>query len=183
MIGANAITSFSDGSAEADVATEVYEEIVQEELSFYPWSFAKDQSGLSLLVAAPVDPTWTYGYQLPNGVMKILRMTVNGYNIEYERFGDKVFCGEAADVVATYVFRARESKWPPYFSALVSHKLAALFATAIAERPGLAQSLYGELGVVRQLARTSDASGQTTRRIVQSRFKKARGYSNSDVHA
>jgi hypothetical protein len=170
MIGANAITSFSDGSAEADVATEVYEEIVQEELSFYPWSFAKDQSGLSLLVAAPVDPTWTYGYQLPNGVMKILRMTVNGYNIEYERFGDKVFC-------------ALESKWPPYFSALVSHKLAALFATAIAERPGLAQSLYGELGVVRQLARTSDASGQTTRRIVQSRFKKARGYSNSDVHA
>ena len=55
MIGANPITSFIDGSAEANVATEIYEDLVQEELSMYPWSFAKEQEVLGQLVAEPVD--------------------------------------------------------------------------------------------------------------------------------
>lgn len=182
MIGANPITSFSDGSAEANVATEIYEDLVQEELSLYPWSFAKEQAVLGLLAAEPVDE-WTYAYQLPNTVLTVLRVTVNSNPILFERFGDKIFCDEADDVVATFIFRAKEPSWTPYFASLVVHKLAAVFATAIAERPKLAEAIYGELNGVRLLARNRDSSSQTTRRIRASRFRRVRNSDPSDVHA
>lgn len=181
MIGANPITSFSDGSAEANVATEVYEDLVQEELSMYPWSFAKEQEALGLLAAEPVDE-WTYAYQLPNTVLAVLRVTVNSNPIQFERFGDKIFCDEAEDVVATFIFRATEPAWTPYFTSLVVHKLAALFATAIAERPKLATAIYGELEAVRVLARNRDSASQTTRRIRANRFRRVRNSDRTDVH-
>lgn len=181
MIGANPITSFIDGSAEANVATEIYEDLVQEELSMYPWSFAKEQEVLGQLVAEPVDE-WTYAYQLPNTTLTVLRVTVNGNPIEYERFGDKVFCDELENVVATYIFRAIEPTWTPYFTSLVVHKLAAVFATAIAERPRLAQAIYAELEAVRMMARNRDSSSQTTRRIRTSRFRRVRNSDRTDVY-
>lgn len=182
MIGANPITSFSDGSAEANVATEVYEDLVQEELSLYPWSFSKDQATLNLLAAVPV-AEWEYAFQLPPAVLSVLRVTVNDNNVPFERFGDKVFTNEAADVDCTYVYRASENNWAPYFASLVVHKLAALFATSIAERPKLAEALLNELNTVRLLARNRDASSQTTRRIQMSRFRRSRGSDSSDVYA
>ena len=49
MIGAQPITSFTDGSTEALVANNVYEDITKASLTRHRWRFATTQATLSLI--------------------------------------------------------------------------------------------------------------------------------------
>ena len=49
MIGASPISSFSDGSTEALVASNVYEDIVESSLTRHRWKFATNQKQLSII--------------------------------------------------------------------------------------------------------------------------------------
>lgn len=173
MIGADPITSLSDGTAEAIAATQHYDSTVETEFSLYPWSFAKNQAALNLLVDTPAS-TWEYAWQLPNELINVVRVEVNDNTIPFERFGSKIFCNEDADVVATYVFRATETSWPPYFEDLIVHRLGAIFATAIAERPKLAEGLLFETQNMRMMARNMDSASQTTSRLPVGKLRRSR---------
>jgi hypothetical protein len=67
-IGANTISSFDEGSAEADVAANLYSSARDALLSSHPWSFAIAQSELSKLAEEPV-ADYAYAYQLPAGIL------------------------------------------------------------------------------------------------------------------
>ena len=49
MVGASPISSFSDGSTEALVASNIYEDIVEASLCRTRWRFATTQKQISLL--------------------------------------------------------------------------------------------------------------------------------------
>ena len=64
MIGAQPISSFTDGSTEALVANNIYNDIAEASLTRHRWRFATTQSTLSLLTNTPTG-RYDYAYQMP----------------------------------------------------------------------------------------------------------------------
>ena len=141
FIGAKAISSFSDDSTEAVVTNNIYEEIVESSLTRHRWRFATGQKQLSLLTDAPTG-RYSYAYQLPAdpAVLQIIAVTVNDYNINYNRYEDKIYVndyGSNNTVIMDYIFRQDESKFPPYFRLALEFQLASIYAGSIARDSGM----------------------------------------------
>lgn len=68
-IGAESITSFLDGTAEAEVAANLYPMIRDGLLASYPWSFAVGQKSLPRLAGVPL-ADYSYAYRLPNDFLR-----------------------------------------------------------------------------------------------------------------
>ncbi|MBT4890046.1 MAG: hypothetical protein HON65_10885, partial [Rhodospirillales bacterium] len=63
-IGAMSITSFEEGTAESEVAANLYSSVRDGLLSSHPWNFASAQVTLARLNADPI-ADYAYAYQLP----------------------------------------------------------------------------------------------------------------------
>ena len=140
LIGAvDPITSFDDGTTEALVSVNMYEDIARASLVNTRWRFATNQSVLNLLYA----PTGRYdrAYQLPTGTLMVHAVTVQDLPIDYNIYGNKVYADTSASdvVIADYTYRAQEEDWPSYFSVAVEYSLAVVFATSIARDAQLVQ--------------------------------------------
>ena len=70
-IGAEGITSFEDGTAEAEIACSLYPMLRDGLLSSYPWSFAKAQKTLPRLYNVPV-ADYQFAYLLPNDFLRVI---------------------------------------------------------------------------------------------------------------
>ena len=70
-LGADGISSFEDGTAEARVAARLYPITRDGMLSAHPWTFATAQADLPRLVAAPLSD-FSYAFQLPNDFLRPL---------------------------------------------------------------------------------------------------------------
>ena len=87
LIGAQPISSFSDGSTEALVASNIYDDVLEAALTRHRWNFATTQKQLSLLARQPAGK-FDYAYQMPTdpAVLQIVTITVNDYVIPYDRY-------------------------------------------------------------------------------------------------
>ena len=65
-IGAQPIASLEEGTAEAEVAANLYPATRDAMLSLHPWSFATGQASLPRLAARPV-ADFRHAFQLPPG--------------------------------------------------------------------------------------------------------------------
>ena len=174
MIGANPISSFTDGSTEALVVNNIYEEIVEATLTRHKWRFATGQKQLSLLSAAPTG-RYEYAYQIPASplCLQIIAVTSNDHAIPFSRYEDKIYLdgyGSTSTVIMDYIFRQDESKFPPYFRLALEYKLASIYAGAVARDAGMIKE-FNELAE-RQLliARNSESQETTSNQIATNRF-------------
>jgi len=136
------LTSFSDGTVEADVCDAIYEDVARGCLTDMPWRFAMTQVALNRDVTAP-DGRWDAAYEIPSGALRIVSVTVNDNLISYDRYGDKIFCNASSSdtVVMDYVQRVQESFWPGWFVMVVIYQLASELAVAIARDNGMRATL------------------------------------------
>ena len=175
MIGASPITSFSDGTTEATVASNLYEDTVRDMLTRHRWHFASGQKQLSRLVDAPLN-RWDAAYQLPAAILRLSAVMVNDTPIAYDVYQDNVYCNatENDEVYADYIYRAIEEYWPPYFTKALEFELASIFAYSVAAQENL--SGIREKRAIRQLAisRNIDSQGQTTKRLNVQRYHQLR---------
>jgi hypothetical protein len=175
LIGASPITSFDDGTTEATVAANLYEDTVRDCLSRHRWRFSSGQVQLSRLTAAP-DARWDAAYQLPSDLLLLHNVTVTDDPIAYDRYQDMVYCNATVEdvVYADYSFRATEDLWPPYFVTAVQYQLASIFAYSVAAQEALSDLF--EKRALRQMTigRTLDSQSQTTRRLNVQRFNQVR---------
>jgi len=171
LMGADPITSFNDGSNEALVAANMYEDIARSSLVNSRWRFATNQAVLNRLSSAPTG-RYSAAYQVPSDALMIHAVTVNGFNIEYQTYGDKVYCDTevSSEVILDYTFRAQEQDWPSYFVVAVQYELASVFASSLAQDASLAQLMGQQAQVAMMRARTLDSQQQTTRKLSTSRF-------------
>lgn len=172
MIGASPISSFEDDDAGAVVANNIYEEIIQDALTSYPWRFSIKQSiALSRLEAAP-DTLWDAAYQIPTDVLVLRRVTVNDLDINYEIYGDKIYCNAVStdSVYANYIYRVTESAWPPYFRLLAQLRLAAYFAMAVIQKPDIAGKYEDMAELQNRKARNTDAQIDTIESVTTKRL-------------
>lgn len=126
-IGAGTITSFDEGTLEAEVAANLYPAARDALLSSHPWNFAIAQADLLRLVKRPT-ADFEYAFQLPPDCLRVLSAGTGGRGsgLRYRIYARQVHC-DADEVTLTYICRPREDDFPPFFTmALLAH-LAAEF--------------------------------------------------------
>lgn len=171
LIGADPITSFDDGNNEALIASNMYEDVARSSLVNTRWRFATNQVVLNRLSDAPTG-RYDAAYQLPSGWLMTHAVTVNDTPIEYQTYGNKLYCNESttSQLVLDYTYRAEEQDWPSYFTVAVEYDLASVFAISLARDQGLAQLMSNQAQASMIRARNLDSQQQTTRKLSTSRF-------------
>ena len=171
LIGADPITSFEDGTTEALVSVNMYEDVIRTSLVNTRWRFATNQAVLNLITS---EPTGRYdrAYQLPSGYLMVHTATVEDNIIDYQIYGDKLFADTSASdtVILDFTFRANELDFPSYFTIAVEYALAMVFATSVARDASLAALMEKQATSAMAKARSLDSQQQTTRKLVTSRF-------------
>ena len=171
LVGAEPITSFDDGNNEALIASNMYEDVARSSLLNTRWRFSTDQAVLNRLSDAPTG-RFDAAYQLPSGWLMTHVVTINDTPIEYQTYGDKLFCNESSnsELVLDFTYRANEQGWPSYFTIAVEYELASVFAVSLARDQSLAQLMAQQAATSMMRARNLDAQQQTTRKLSTSRF-------------
>lgn len=132
-IGANPIASFGEGTAEADVASNLYDYVRDALLSAHPWHFATTQKKLAALSGQGEDDT-PGGYALPVDCLRVLSAGSfeGGSGLVY-RLSNRALHTNAPEVYLTYVFRADEADFPPFFDKVLIAYLAAEFCIPLTD--------------------------------------------------
>ncbi|MGB0670906.1 MAG: hypothetical protein ACPGNT_05375 [Rhodospirillales bacterium] len=156
-LGAQSISSFEDGTAEAEIAANLYPNIRDAMLSAYPWNFATGQASLPRLEAVPV-ADFSYAFQLPSDFLRALSAGVGGRGrgIPY-RIAERRLHADSDDVVLTYIFRPAEEDFPPFFDQALIARLAAEFCIPITESSTRAEALLKQAEAEFDRAKTIDA--------------------------
>ncbi len=166
-IGCEPITSFEDGSAEADVAGMLYGGVRDAMLSSYPWSFATAQRVLAEVAASPI-ADHAHAYQLPDDFLRALSVgqagAAMGRGVSY-RIRERRIHTDAAEIVLTYIFRPDERACPPFFDQALIVRMAAEFCLPLTENTARSE-LQAKLATAEfQRAKSIDAQQQTPNRF------------------
>lgn len=164
-IGAQPISSFEDGTAEAEVAANLYPATRDALLSAHPWSFATGQAALARLSAVP-QADFAHAFALPVGFLRALSAggAGRGRGIAY-RIHENRLHAETAEVTLTYIFRPDESAFPPFFAACLAARLAAEFCLPLTESASRAEMLFRLAETELRAARQVDSQQDTPRAI------------------
>jgi hypothetical protein len=164
-IGAQPIASLDEGTAEAEVAANLYPGIRDGLLSAHPWSFATAQATLPRLAALPV-ADFANAFQLPAGFLRALSAggAGAGRGAVFRIVEDRLH-SDAPQVTLTYIFRPEESEFPPYFASALAARLAAEFCIPLTESSARAELLFRLAEQELRAARTTDSQQDTPKAI------------------
>jgi len=134
MLGANPITSFTDGSDGAAICAAIYPNVKDQSLGMYPWSFAKKKLTLSRSSTAPTNE-WDYAYPLPSTVLNnpfaVYNSTSTGiapitaYEIYANNDGGRDVYTHEETIVIDYIDNnISEGSMPRYFIQLLNYMMA-----------------------------------------------------------
>ncbi len=162
-LGAAPVASLEEGTAEAEVAANLYPHIRDAMLSSFPWSFATGQATLPRLVATPV-ADYAHAFQLPAGFLRALSAgdQGRGRGIAYRIHENRLHADSEA-VTLTYIFRPEEQDFPPFFTDALVGRLAAEFCLPLTEAASRAEVLYRLAEQSLRAARLSDSQQATTK--------------------
>jgi hypothetical protein len=132
-IGANVVSSLDEGTAEADVASNLYDYVRDGLLSAHPWHFATTQRTLAALSSEPIGD-FANAFALPADCLRVLSAgsARRGAGLAYTIL-DRRLHTNAAEVTLTYVFRANEEDFPPFFDKVLIAQLAAEFCIPLTD--------------------------------------------------
>jgi hypothetical protein len=74
LIGDLPITSLEGNSRAQTVANNLYDNIVQNEMTKFRWGFARKKAQLDLTVSVPVGTEWQSIYQLPADLLFLIKI-------------------------------------------------------------------------------------------------------------
>lgn len=174
-LGAQTIASFDEGTAEAEVAANLYPSVRDAMLSSHPWSFATGQATLARLDATPA-ADFRRAFQLPNALLRVLSAGGGGrgegltYRIQENRLHT-----DADRVILTWIFRPDESALPPFFASALIARLAAEFCLPLTENASRADILHRLAEQELRHARTLDSQQASVRAIRDFPLITARG--------
>ncbi len=174
-IGANSISSFEEGTAEAHVAASIYPAIRDGLLSMHPWNFALAQKRLAKLADSPV-ADYPYCYPLPQDSLRIISAGAGtrGRGVPY-RIQQRTLCTHSNDIVLTYIYRAAEADFPPFFNLALIARLAAEFCIPLTDSTSRWASLHKIAEEELRRARLTDAQEDTPARLEDFTLTEGRG--------
>ncbi len=141
-LGAAPITSFTDQTAESEIAGALFGPIRDALLSAYPWTFATGQIVLTESNTPPV-ADYQKSFQLPNDFLRAISAggAGRGRGVNY-RIARNMLHTNATEVILTYIFRPEEEEFPPFFDMALINRLAAEFCIPITESTSRAEAMY-----------------------------------------
>lgn len=178
-VGIDPITSFTEGSAASIVLDNMYEPIVESEISMYPWRFATEYFDLTpnRLATVPL-AEFDNAYQFPTtaDVLSVDGVFINDQAIVYEQLQDTILIlgSENESPILKYRTRVSETIWKPYFKLLIIMRLATLLASAVAKKDDLFKQMNDVAELHMRRAKYQDAQGQKNKRFKLNLFRKAR---------
>lgn len=159
LIGDNTINSLTGNSKAQTTAANLYDNIVQNELSKHRWGFARTKAELSLTTEAPIDNEWRSIYQLPTNMLHLIKIYPN---TRYQILGDKVYTQLSSKLTCDYIANVSEDTWPVYFSKMIEYALAKDFATSIRDSSASRQEMSNEYVIASRMARYTDSQQHPT---------------------
>jgi hypothetical protein len=143
LLGAKPISSFNDGTDEANTSDRLYPNVRDMTLSMYPWSFSYKKQKLARLVGTPVNE-WRYQYQMPGDRLAVPRAVFRSTSIgarpfkDWEILGDQLYTNEET-IVIDYPYQTPEFAMPQYFVQLLKYMMAWHLAYPITEQEAKTQ--------------------------------------------
>jgi hypothetical protein len=164
-LGADGISSFDDGSAEARVAARLYPIARDALLCAHPWSFATAHARLARLALEPTTD-FAYAYQLPIDFLRALSAGDEGRvrGLPYQIVNRQLHT-DAEEVVLRYLFRPSEGDFPALFVATLVARLAAEFCLPLTENSTRAERLARLAEDELRLARLVDSQQDTPAKV------------------
>jgi len=165
-IGEQPIGSLTEGSESANVLSDMYDILLENELRSFAYRWAVKTSELAV-ISAEDPPDFGYAFQLPADYLQMLRIvSPEGGNVltatQWEEREDKLYLNYN-EVTIKYIFLQTDtSKWDPHFVSAFSHKLAEESAVAISGRDDLSDIMRQKYALNIKQARESN--GVETRR-------------------
>ena len=154
------------------VATTLYDNIVQSELSKFRWGFARRQERLTR-AAAPGPGTlvplfdWSAVYRLPFNMVSLIRLSPS---IPYQVYSEElnfpqpeplgnqaVYVNYEGDLFADYIYTVAEIDWPAYFAKMIEYALAMDFAPSIRDSASSMEILANQYLNASRMARYTDS--------------------------
>lgn len=190
--GNNTISTFEDGTREANLCQANYEDIVTSLLDNVAFRWAQKYTALSN-VATTSPSRFRYVYSKPSDLIAMRALVLPGWAsiegarvwrptpVEYDSYADEstgatlYTCDfdSSAGVMGFYAFRVDEAEWPPAFRASVSLKLEQAINRGY-ERPREAASLGAEAEIQQQVAKTNASQQKSGQVAFKSRLVRAR---------
>ena len=146
MLGASPLSSFSDGTDEAQVADRLYDDVRDTLLMQYPFSWSIKKVKLARLTDAPINE-WRYKYQLPGDMLGNPKAVFQTSAVSDRPVRDfEIYSGglytNLENVWIDYQFTPEPTSFPPYFVRLLRTALAAEFAEPITDQITKAQYFH-----------------------------------------
>lgn len=154
LIGDNPINSLTGNSRAAQVAANLYDNIVQNELTKHRWGFARRKAQISLTTDVPIDDDFRSIYQLPSNLLVLIKLNPN---TNYQILGDKVYTNLSQKITIDYIANVPESEWPIYFAKMIEYALAKDFATSIRDSSSSRVEMTNEYVNASRMARFTDS--------------------------
>lgn len=164
-LGAERISSFSDGTAEADVAGTLYDIVRDGLLGVHPWSFATAHAEPVQLPTEPLTD-FEYAFELPTDFIKALSAgdDCRSRGAVYQVIGREVHTNYEKLILA-YIKRADEADFPTYFVSALVNRLAAEFCLPLTENASRSELLFKVADTELKLARLIDSQQDTPPRV------------------
>jgi hypothetical protein len=164
-LGAEGITSFTDGTTEAEVANTLYNIVRDGLLGAHPWSFATAHAELVQLPTAPLTD-FEYAFDLPADFIKALSAgdECRGRGAVYQVVGRELHTNYE-EITFTYIKRANEADFPTYFVSALVNRLAAEFCLPLTENSSRSELLFKLADTELKLAKLIDSQQDTPPRV------------------
>lgn len=165
LIGGERITSFTDGSKNANVIQDCYAEVRDDLLRSHDWNFATKRQKLARSSTAPAFG-FDYAYTLPSDWLRTVSVHDNDagtgtFVYKTEQVGDqRVIVCDAEDVYLRYVAQVTDpNMMPADFRRALEFALARDIAVPIASSNTLEDQLAKRTKSMRAKAMSTDAMG------------------------
>jgi len=167
LIGASSITSFTDGTKNANVINDMYDDRLEELLRIHDWNFATKRVKLAQDATAPAFG-WDHAYSTPSDWLRTVSLHDNSAGLgtivwsEEQNDSGNAILTDADDVYMAYIAKVTDPNLlPADFRLAFQYSLAAALAIPIASSNALEDTM--ERRALRQLmkAKSSDAIGST----------------------
>ena len=174
-LGAQPITSFDDGSAEAEICGALYPQSRDALLSSYGWNFATGQIDLLALNEEPISE-YSNVFALPNDFLRALTAGsgTKASGLDYRIMRGKLFTN-ATQVVLTYIFRPDESEFPPFFDSVLISRMAAELCIPLTENTSRFETLTRLADTEFSRARQMDAQQDRAQKLTSFPLTDVRG--------
>jgi len=143
MLGANPISSFTEGTDESNICDRLYPDIKIRTLTMYDWSFSFKKVQLARLVTTPTNE-YKYEYQLPSDIIGRPNAVYDSDDThiptrrEFRLVGDKLLT-DYEQVYIDYQYNVPEYALPHYFVQLLKYEMAWHLAMPITDQADRAE--------------------------------------------